>query len=107
MKKLILILACTIAVAANAQTKIAEISEPGRWLVYETGKTVQIDSLEKAIDLLTKAGEENCSAWILEVTKGTMCSVWITESGVQFRQSIVKYSESDSRKKIKIHGSNK
>jgi hypothetical protein len=109
MKNLILIIACLIALTSQAQTKIAEISLPGRWLVYETGQVFQIDSLDNAINRLTKAGEENCSAWILQVDKGMLCSVWLTDNGVQFRQSIFKYSETvlDNRKKTKLHGSNK
>ena len=109
MKKLILILTCMFAISANAQTQVAEVSEPGRWLVYETGNVFKIDSLAQAITLLTKAGDENCAAWIIEVDKGMMCSIWLTANGVQFRQSIVKYTEtaSDNRKKINRYGSNK
>jgi hypothetical protein len=109
MKKLILISLCLITITARAQTKVAEISTPGRWLVYETGKVFQIDSLDNAVTLLTKAGEENCSAWIVQVDNGMLCSVWVTSNGVQFRQSIVKYSETilDNRKKTRLHGSNK
>jgi hypothetical protein len=109
MKHLILIIACLITLTSQAQTKVAEISIPGRWLVYETGHVVQIDSLDNAVALLTKAGEENCSAWILQVDKDMICSVWLTDNGVQFKQSIFKYSETvlDNRKKTKLHGSNK
>jgi hypothetical protein len=109
MKNLILTILCLIALTSHAQTKVAEISTPGRWLVYETGKVFQLDSLDNAVALLTKAGEEHCSAWILQVDKDMICSVWVTDTGVQFRQSAVKYTETvlDNRKKIKLHGSNK
>ena len=109
MKNIILTIACLITLTVHAQTKIAEISEPGRWLVYESGLVVEIDSLENAIDLLVKAGEQNCSAWILQVDKDMLCSVWLTESGVQFRQSVIDRNETafDNRKKTKTHGSNK
>jgi hypothetical protein len=108
MKNLILIIACLIALTLNAQTKVAEISVPGRWLVYETGHVFQIDSLDNAVALLTKAGEENCSAWILQVDKNMICSVWLTDKGVQFRQSTIDRSEAvfNNRKKTKLHGSN-
>lgn len=110
MKNLILTILCLFAITAHAQTKIAEVSIPGRWLVYETGQVFQLDSLDNAVALLTKAGEENCSAWILQVDKDMICSVWITDTGVQFRQSAIKRSESvfnNNRKKTKLHGSNK
>lgn len=100
---------CTIASIANAQTKLAEISEPGRWIVYESGLVMEIDSLENAIELLVKAGESNCSAWIVDVDKNTICSIWLTDKGVQFRQSMIKPSEIalDKPKKINNYGSNK
>lgn len=109
MKNIILTIVCLITVTVHAQTKIAEISTPGRWLVYETGQVVQIDSLDNAISLLTKADEENCSAWILKVDKNTICSVWLTEKGVQFRQSVIEHNVTafDNRKKTKKHGRNK
>jgi hypothetical protein len=109
MKNIILTIACLITLTTHAQTKIAEISTPGRWLVYETGHVFQIDSLDSAVSLLTKAGEENCSAWIIQVDKDMLCSVWITATGVQFRQSAIDRNETafDNRKKIKLHGSNK
>lgn len=109
MKNLILISLCLIAITTQAQTKVAEISTPGRWLIYETGSVFQIDSLDNAVTLLTNAGEENCSAWIIQVDKGMVCSVWVTSNGVQFRQSIVNRSEAvlDNRKKTNVYGSNK
>lgn len=109
MKNLILTILCLIALTSHAQTKIAEINVPGRWLVYETGHVFQIDSLDNAVALLAKAGEEHCSAWIVQVDMGMICSVWVTNTSVQFRQSTVKYDETalDNRKKTKLHGSNK
>lgn len=109
MKNLILTIACLIALTSHAQTKVAEISSPGRWLVYETGHVFQIDSLENAVNLLTKAGEENCSAWILQVDENMICEVWLTNKAVLFKQSTIKPSEAvfNNSKKTKLHGSNK
>lgn len=109
MKYFIILLITLMSLGAQAQTKkIAEISEPGKWLVYETGLTVEVDSVESVVDLLVKASTEKCSAWIIEVGQNMMCSVWLTPNGVQFVQERIRVQSSveNTRKKTKKYGSN-